>query len=104
MIAGIAFFGAKYKAAKAVQEAEQSQAAEVETQQQEAEVKDLGWDDVNHVDIIGLEIGYRLIPLVDKAQGGELLNRIKGVRKKLSQEFGFLVPAVHIRDNLRFRP
>lgn len=104
LIAGIAFFGAKYKAAKAVQMAEQSQAAEVETQQQEAEVKDLGWDDVNHVDIIGLEIGYRLIPLVDKAQGGELLNRIKGVRKKLSQEFGFLVPAVHIRDNLDLDP
>ncbi len=104
LIAGIAFFGAKYKAAKAIQEAEQSQAAEVETQQQEAEVKDLGWDDVNHVDIIGLEIGYRLIPLVDKAQGGELLNRIKGVRKKLSQEFGFLVPAVHIRDNLDLDP
>ena len=59
---------------------------------------------MNHVDIIGLEIGYRLIPLVDKAQGGELLNRIKGVRKKLSQEFGFLVPAVHIRDNLDLEP
>ena len=56
------------------------------------------------MDIIGLEIGYRLIPLVDKAQGGELLNRIKGVRKKLSQEFGFLVPAVHIRDNLDLDP
>jgi flagellar biosynthesis protein FlhA len=104
LIAGAAFFNGKYKAAKAVQMAEQSEAEEVETQQQEAEVKDLGWDDVNHVDIIGLEIGYRLIPLVDKAQGGELLNRIKGVRKKLSQEFGFLVPAVHIRDNLDLDP
>ncbi|MFT6193594.1 MAG: flagellar biosynthesis protein FlhA [Cognaticolwellia sp.] len=104
LIAGVAFFNSKYKAAAAAELIEQGQAAEVESQQQEAEVKDLGWDDVNHVDIIGLEIGYRLIPLVDKAQGGELLNRIKGVRKKLSQEFGFLVPAVHIRDNLDLDP
>ncbi|MBT1450838.1 flagellar biosynthesis protein FlhA [Glaciecola sp. XM2] len=68
------------------------------------EVKELGWDDVQQVDIIGLEVGYRLIPLVDKSQGGELLTRIKGVRKKLSQELGFLIPAVHIRDNLDFSP
>ena len=68
------------------------------------EPKDLSWDDVMPVDIIGLEVGYQLIPLVDKNQGGELLNRIKGVRKKLSQEFGFLVPAVHIRDNLDLAP
>jgi flagellar biosynthesis protein FlhA len=68
------------------------------------EVKELSWDDVQQVDIIGLEVGYRLIPLVDKSQGGELLTRIKGVRKKLSQELGFLIPAVHIRDNLDFTP
>ncbi|MNF44723.1 Flagellar biosynthesis protein FlhA [compost metagenome] len=68
------------------------------------EPKDLSWDDVMPVDIIGLEVGYQLIPLVDKNQGGELLNRIKGVRKKLSQELGFLVPAVHIRDNLDLAP
>ena len=68
------------------------------------EQKDLSWDDVMPVDIIGLEVGYQLIPLVDKNQGGELLNRIKGVRKKLSQELGFLVPAVHIRDNLDLAP
>ncbi|MBU1438760.1 MAG: flagellar biosynthesis protein FlhA, partial [Gammaproteobacteria bacterium] len=66
--------------------------------------KEIGWDDVQPVDIIGLEVGYRLIPLVDKSQGGELLTRIKGVRKKLSQELGFLVPAVHIRDNLDLEP
>lgn len=69
-----------------------------------AEVKEISWDDVQQVDVIGLEVGYRLIPLVDQAQGGELLNRIKGVRKKLSQELGFLVPAVHIRDNLDLDP
>ena len=56
------------------------------------------------VDILGLEVGYRLIPLVDKAQDGELLRRIKGVRKKFAQEIGFLPPPVHIRDNLDLRP
>ena len=68
------------------------------------ETKELGWDDVTRVDIVGLEVGYRLIPLVDKAQGGQLLARIKGVRKKLSQELGFLCPSVHIRDNLDLMP
>ncbi|RJG49036.1 flagellar biosynthesis protein FlhA [Motilimonas pumila] len=68
------------------------------------EIKELGWDDVQPVDTIGLEVGYRLIPLVDKSQGGELLERIKGVRKKLSQELGFLIPPVHIRDNLDLPP
>jgi len=66
--------------------------------------KELSWDDVQPVDIIGLEVGYRLIPLVDREQGGELLERVKGVRKKLSQDFGFLIPAVHIRDNLELSP
>ncbi|MGO2233338.1 flagellar biosynthesis protein FlhA [Marinomonas sp. UCMA 3892] len=69
-----------------------------------AEVKDLSWDDVAPVDMLGLEVGYRLIPLVDKTQGGELLARIKGVRRKLSQDLGFLVPSVHIRDNLDLMP
>lgn len=68
------------------------------------DIKELGWDDVMPVDIIGLEVGYRLIPLVDKNQGGQLMTRIKGVRKKLSQELGFLIPTVHIRDNLDLNP
>jgi flagellar biosynthesis protein FlhA len=68
------------------------------------EAKELGWDDVMPVDVIGLEVGYRLIPLVDKNQGGQLMVRIKGVRKKLSQELGFLIPSVHIRDNLDLSP
>ncbi|HEY0891941.1 MAG TPA: flagellar biosynthesis protein FlhA [Cellvibrio sp.] len=68
------------------------------------ESPELGWDDVQPVDVIGLEVGYRLIPMVDKNQGGELLGRIKGVRKKLSQEMGFLIPSVHIRDNLDLNP
>lgn len=65
---------------------------------------DLSWDDVNPVDVIGLEVGYRLIPMVDSSQGGVLLSRIKGVRKKISQELGFLIPTVHIRDNLDLKP
>jgi flagellar biosynthesis protein FlhA len=65
---------------------------------------ELSWDDVSSLDQIGLEVGYRLIPLVDASQGGDLLSRIKGVRKKLSQELGFLVDSVHIRDNLDLGP
>jgi flagellar biosynthesis protein FlhA len=68
------------------------------------EQRELSWDDVQPVDIIGLEVGYRLVPLVDKAQGGDLLARIRGVRRKLSQDLGFLVQAVHIRDNLDLPP
>jgi len=68
------------------------------------EQAELGWEDVVAVDVIGLEVGYRLIPLVDRNQGGELMNRIRAVRKKLSQDLGFLVPAVHIRDNLDMSP
>jgi flagellar biosynthesis protein FlhA len=69
-----------------------------------AEPSELGWSDVTPVDVIGLEVGYRLIPMVDKSQGGQVLSRIKGIRKKLSQELGFLVPSVHIRDNLDLAP
>jgi flagellar biosynthesis protein FlhA len=65
---------------------------------------ELGWEDVASVDPVGLEVGYRLIPLVDKNQGGELMARIKSVRRKLSQELGFLVAPVHIRDNLDLGP
>jgi len=68
------------------------------------EPKELSWDDVQPVDLVGLEVGYGLIPMVDKNQNGQLLNRIKGVRKKLSQELGFLIHSVHIRDNLDLSP
>ena len=71
---------------------------------QSQEVKELSWDDVVPVDTVGLEVGYRLIPLVDKNQGGQLMGRIKGIRKKLTQELGFLMPPVHIRDNLELSP
>jgi flagellar biosynthesis protein FlhA len=69
-----------------------------------AEQEEATWGDVMPVDTLGLEVGYRLIPLVDKGQGGELLKRIKGIRKKFAQEVGFLAPAVHIRDNLEIKP
>ncbi|WP_028101893.1 flagellar biosynthesis protein FlhA [Pseudoduganella violaceinigra] len=73
--------------------------AQAATEQEEAT-----WQDVLAVDTLGLEVGYRLIPLVDKSQGGELLKRIKGIRKKFAQEVGFLAPPVHIRDNLELKP
>lgn len=66
--------------------------------------KELDWDDVDQVDLIGLEIGYGLIPLVNTDTGGELMNRVKGVRKKLSAELGFLVQPVRIRDDLNIDP
>ncbi|MBP7131214.1 MAG: flagellar biosynthesis protein FlhA [Aquabacterium sp.] len=62
------------------------------------------WEDLQPVDTLGLEVGYRLIQLVDKDRGGDLLNRIKGVRRKFAQEVGFLPPSVHIKDNLELRP
>ncbi|MDQ5910983.1 MAG: flagellar biosynthesis protein FlhA [Pseudomonadota bacterium] len=69
-----------------------------------ADTREVGWDDVPPLDTIGMEVGYRLIALVDRNQNGQLLSRIKGVRKKLSQELGFLIPPVHIRDNLDLSP
>ena len=69
-----------------------------------AETEEATWQDIMPVDTLGLEVGYRLIPLVDKTQGGELLKRIKGIRKKFAQEVGFLAPPVHIRDNLELKP
>lgn len=103
MLAGMAYMR--------VRTMQQDTATEVVKAEQQAQSqvldptqKEIGWDDVHQVDTIGLEVGYRLIPMVDKTQGGELLSRIKGVRKKLSQELGFLVPAVHIRDNLDLGP
>jgi flagellar biosynthesis protein FlhA len=69
-----------------------------------SEQKELTWDDVQQVDAIGLEVGFRLVPLVDRNSGGELLGRIRGVRRKLTQELGFLVQTVHVRDNLQLAP
>jgi flagellar biosynthesis protein FlhA len=68
------------------------------------EAPEATWDDVALVDPLGMEVGYRLIPLVDQTQNGELLGRIKSIRKKTAQEIGFLAPVVHIRDNLEIAP
>lgn len=85
-------------------QAEQAEIERVAAPKPIPEQRELSWDDVQPVDIIGLEVGYALIPLVDRNQGGPLMTRIKGVRKKLSQELGFLVQSVHIRDNLDLPP
>ncbi len=69
-----------------------------------AEQQELSWEDVRPVDVVGLEVGYRLVPLVDRTKGGDLLARIRGIRRKLTQELGFLVQPVHIRDNLELGP
>lgn len=68
------------------------------------EPADFGWADVAEVDVLGLEVGYRLIPLVDRSQGGDLMSRIKGVRRKVSAELGFLIQPVHVRDDLDLPP
>jgi len=68
------------------------------------ESQEASWSDVMPLDVLGLEVGYRLIPLVDKSQDGELLRRIRGIRKKFAQDIGFLVSSVHIRDNLELKP
>ncbi|BET25549.1 flagellar biosynthesis protein FlhA [Limnobacter thiooxidans] len=68
------------------------------------EAQEATWDDLVPIDTIALEVGYRLIALVDNKQDGDLLKRIKAIRKKFAQEIGFLPPAVHLRDNLELRP
>jgi len=85
-----------------VEEATQEAVAQAAATSEAA--KDLDWDDVDQVDLIGLEIGYGLIPLVNQDSGGELMSRVKGVRKKLSAELGFLVQPVRIRDDLNIDP
>ncbi len=102
-LAALAGVGAYYSWQR--QQLARQPAVKVEAPKEVApEARDLSWDDVGPVDIIGLEVGYRLIPLVDRSQGGQMMDRIKGVRKKLSQELGFLVQPVHIRDNLELAP
>ncbi|GGE92517.1 flagellar biosynthesis protein FlhA [Massilia psychrophila] len=108
LLAG-ALAGAAYLASKRSREAPAQQeaaaaAAAAANAPAPAEQEEASWQDIMPVDTLGLEVGYRLIPLVDKTQGGELLKRIKGIRKKFAQEVGFLAPPVHIRDNLELKP
>ncbi|TVP92893.1 MAG: flagellar biosynthesis protein FlhA [Pseudomonadaceae bacterium] len=104
MAAGAAWWIAQKQKAKVELAAEEERKEAEVPALQKPETRELGWDDVTPVDMLGLEVGYRLIPLVDRNQGGQLLARIKGVRKKLSQDLGFLMPSVHIRDNLDLAP
>lgn len=78
--------------------------AQVERDASENGEQEINWEDVSQVDLISLEIGYGLIPLVNTETGGQLLTRVKGVRKKLSTELGFLISPVRIRDNLDLEP
>ena len=102
MAGGAYAISKRVQTAKAEAAAATPQAAAAAAAPSEAE--EATWNDVMPVDTLGLEVGYRLIPLVDKGQGGELLKRIKGIRKKFAQEVGFLSPPIHIRDNLELKP
>jgi flagellar biosynthesis protein FlhA len=112
LLLGSSLMGAGYLVEKRRKQAPEREAAAAAEQaaasgagaQPAAESEEATWQDVMPVDTLGLEVGYRLIPLVDKTQGGELLKRIKGIRKKFAQEVGFLAPPVHIRDNLELKP
>lgn len=101
LISAACLFGA-YRAARipAAREPEEVSA----TAEPEGVREDLSWDDVGPVDALGLEVGYLLIPLVDPEQGGELMSRIRGVRKNLTSELGFLIQPIHIRDDLNLAP
>ncbi|WP_435628369.1 flagellar biosynthesis protein FlhA [Candidatus Ferrigenium straubiae] len=103
LLAGLMGWLAWYLSKRSEQavEVEQAAAAVTPVIPESAEAR---WEDVEQVDVLGLEVGYRLIALVDKAQDGDLLRRIKGIRKKFTQDIGFLPPPVHIRDNLDLRP
>ena len=78
--------------------------AQVSSEAAPAAPRELSWSDVQQADSIGLEVGYALVALIDTQQGGSLVTRIRGIRKKLTYELGFLIPQVHIRDNLDLRP
>jgi len=99
-LAAICGFGA-VRIAKSKQAPPEPEIREVDP---DSVLPELSWQDVDPVDLIGLEVGYRLIPLVDSQRNGPLVGRIKGVRKKLTEDLGFLVSPVHIRDNLDLAP
>jgi flagellar biosynthesis protein FlhA len=100
-LGGLAWFVWQRNAAREQQTAAASAASAAPPA---SDTQDVSWSDVAPVDTLGLEVGYRLIPLVDQAQDGELLRRIKAIRRKFAQEVGLLPPAIHIRDNLQLRP
>ncbi|NTV09436.1 MAG: flagellar biosynthesis protein FlhA [Zoogloea sp.] len=93
-----------YMRSKRIAEEAQEVPQEVAPMELPPESQEASWSDVVPVDVLGLEVGYRLIPMVDKGQDGELLKRIRGLRKKFAQDVGFLAAPVHIRDNLELKP
>ena len=95
---------AHHLARKAERKAAEPSEAEVAAQARPQPGEEASWDDLQPVDALGMEVGYRLIALVDKERGGDLLARIRGVRRKFAQEVGFLPPVVHVRDNLELKP
>lgn len=101
---GLVWFGRRLLLRAPQKAAAQAAAAQAAAAAPVSEAAEATWDDVALVDPLGMEVGYRLIPLVDQSQQGELLGRIKSIRKKIAQELGFLVPVVHIRDNLEIQP
>ncbi len=102
---GLVWLGRRLLMKKPKEAAQQAAAAaQAASATPTAELAEATWDDVAMVDPLGMQVGYRLIPLVDQSQQGELLGRIKSIRKKIAQEVGFLVPVVHIRDNLEINP
>ncbi|MDN8616628.1 flagellar biosynthesis protein FlhA [Variovorax ginsengisoli] len=101
---GLAWLGHNLLKRKPKQAAEKAAAVAQAALPAAPEAAEASWDDIALVDPLGMEVGYRLIPLVDQSQQGELLGRIKSIRKKIAQEIGFLVPVVHIRDNLEIKP
>jgi len=100
-IGGLAWMRSKRQISE---EAPVQQEAQSAAEARAAEAQEASWNDVAPVDVLGLEVGYRLIPMVDKSQNGELLRRIRGLRKKFAQDVGFLTAPVHIRDNLELKP
>ena len=103
LLAGLLGFAAWKLRQRALRE-QQAPEADAQALPADTGVAELSWDEIRPVEPLALEVGYRLISLVDKAQGGQLLTRLKGVRRKLTQDVGFLIPAVHVRDNLELAP
>ena len=96
---GIGYISAQANSQKSLDQLE-TQNIETSSNQSGDSENPIDWDDATQVDVISLEVGYGLIPMVDEERGGKLLNRIKGIRKKLSSELGFLLPAVRVKDNI----
>jgi flagellar biosynthesis protein FlhA len=105
LLGGAAIAGAIFSGRQAVnREREAKVERKVAPDETKSDDREVSWDDVQAVDPVALEVGYRLVSLVDKERSGEMLARIRGLRKKLSQELGFLIPAVRVRDNLQIAP